>query len=130
VGDNQYGFIFQGDTKAPGLIQNPSTTDVAIYSNANGQAATVTLTLGQDAVLDAIINGTSSTLSLDAGTPATSATNVSDVWTTGTYNLGNFPGGGFGFPGWLYEYVVYDHVLSSGNRSSLQTYFNSLYGQP
>ncbi len=65
-----------------------------------------------------------------SGTPMyTTGTNVVG-WVDPAHLGANYSAGSFGyhFRGWMAMFLVYDHVLTTGDRTIVHTYINSKYG--
>lgn len=101
---------------------------------ANG-ASTVLVappTVGSVFVLDAQFNGASSQANIDNGTPTTG--NLGSGHPTGGVPLtvGNALAGSFsnGWIGSIYELLILNALVPTAERSTLNAYFQNLYGQP
>jgi hypothetical protein len=94
-----------------------------LYSGGSvfGQA----ITIGQDAIVDSIFNGSSSSITIDNGTPSTG--DPGPTGGSGTVTIGGYGGGGSGWSGFIYEVVIYSAPISPTDRNSLLNYFSTRY---
>lgn len=80
-------------------------------------------------VVDSIFNGSSSSLSVNAGTPVTGSPGGGG--TGAGLSVGDYyAGGSFSLQGWVGEVLICSSSLSSGQRTLVQNYFQSRWGQP
>jgi hypothetical protein len=76
--------------------------------------------------LDAQLNGASSSIALNGGTPVTGGSSSSDG--SGTITIGGYGGGtGFGLQGAFYEIFAYSRILTAPERALVNTYLTGRY---
>jgi hypothetical protein len=71
------------------------------------------------------LNGASTNVILDAGSPGTGNPGANSGTTTLT--VGNYGGGGVGLIGGLYEIIGFPSLLSAPDRAAVNAYLTSLY---
>jgi hypothetical protein len=115
-------------TYLPGVeILNWTSHAPMLWCGAGVQAATsISSTAGGWVI--GVANGTSSAVYANGDTGVTGDAGGGGIGASDTLYLGNHPSsGGRAFGGDIYELVVFDHALTSGEQTSLNTYFTQTY---
>jgi hypothetical protein len=115
-----------GAGSTPALFQQVGAAGMSEYSGGSGPNSPA-MSAGVDCVIDAQndtgnvcrmgLNGTVNSGALTSGSTGTGITLFNYPPLTGSHS----------WPGWIYEVVIYDHILSSTDRNNLLGYFQSRY---
>ena len=100
----------------------------AVSTQAVAGTTTSALMSSTPCLLEAFMNGASSTITQDNGTPAAAA-GTGTNGTTG-FTIGDYPGGGYGWVGSIGFLAIFAGTPSSGDRSIIHGISQGIYGTP